>query len=149
MKSIFSQSDISEFIERINRLTPQSNPQWGKMDAAQMLAHCQAPLLVALGELKLKRGLMGILFGSMAKKKLTGPSDFSKNLPTAPSFLIKEKRNFETEKKALISLISKFPKVGPEAITKEAHPFFGSMTPYEWDILQTKHLDHHLKQFGL
>ena len=28
-------------------------------------------------------------------------------------------------------------------------PFFGTMTPQEWDIIQFKHLDHHLNQFGV
>jgi hypothetical protein len=29
------------------------------------------------------------------------------------------------------------------------HPFFGPMTAEEWGIISYKHLDHHLKQFGV
>ena len=148
MKSIFNAAHAQEYIGRINKLTPQSQALWGKMNVSQMLAHCQQPLRVALGELKLKRGLMGILFGSWAKKKLTGPEEFSKNMPTDKSFLVKDERSFEKEKEGLINLINRFNQGGVAALTREPHPFFGSMTPEQWDILQSKHLDHHLKQFG-
>ena len=44
----------------INQLTSQSATLWGKMDAAQMLAHCQVPLKEAFGEAKLQRTVFGI-----------------------------------------------------------------------------------------
>ncbi len=39
MKNIFNQSDTIELINRIEKLTPESKPKWGKMAVAQMLAH--------------------------------------------------------------------------------------------------------------
>ena len=113
-----------------------------------MLKHAQAPLLVALGELQLQRGLFGILFGKMAKKKLLAEGPMGKNLPTAPAFLVKTDVNFEEERKKLISLIQKFYQTGAKGMQPE-HPFFGKLTPEEWDRLQYKHLDHHLRQFGV
>ncbi|MCW3083037.1 MAG: hypothetical protein JWP12_403 [Bacteroidetes bacterium] len=56
MESLFNPADNQKIITRINSVTPESKAQWGKMNAAQMLAHCQPPLLVAFDELKLKRG---------------------------------------------------------------------------------------------
>jgi Protein of unknown function (DUF1569) len=149
MKSLFNAADNNEFIVRINKLTPEAKAVWGKMTVAQMLAHCQQPLKVAFGELKLKRGIPGILFGSYFKKKLTGKATFSRNSPTDPAFVVKEDKNFEEEKNKLIPLIQKFAKEGPAAIINEKHPFFGKLTPQDWDILQSKHLDHHLSQFGV
>ena len=40
MKSIFNAQDVADIIGRINQLTPQTERLWGKMDVAQMLAHC-------------------------------------------------------------------------------------------------------------
>jgi hypothetical protein len=40
-----------------------------------------------------------------------------------------------------------FQQRGPTALAPE-HPFFGPLTATEWDRLQWKHLDHHLRQFG-
>jgi len=49
VKNLFDPVVKQEIIERINRLTPQSQRQWGKMDVGQMLAQCQMPLGVAVG----------------------------------------------------------------------------------------------------
>jgi hypothetical protein len=40
MKNIFDRSVVNELTARINRLTPTTAPQWGKMTVDQMLAHC-------------------------------------------------------------------------------------------------------------
>jgi hypothetical protein len=104
---------------------------------------------VAFEELKLKRGIIGILFGSMARKKLTGPEPFGKNLPTDKHFIITGQPDFEKERANLINYVQRFTKTGPAGITREAHPFFGKMTSQEWDALMFKHIDHHLRQFGV
>lgn len=150
MKSIFNTSDNAEIVSRIGRLSANSKPEWGKMAADQMLIHAQRPLQVALGELKLKRTLVGILFGSMAKRKLArGEEPFSKNLPTDKNFVVADHLTIDEGKKSLVALVRKFAQVGPDGITKDPHPFFGKMTTQEWDTLMWKHLDHHLRQFGV
>ena len=149
MKSLFNTSDNAEVINRINRLTSNSKAEWGKMNVGQMLTHAQRPLRVALDELKLKRTLVGLLFGGMAKKKLArGEEPFSKNLPTDKNFVVTDQRNADEEKKNLIALVQRFAKAGPAGLSRDAHPFFGYMTTQEWDTLMWKHLDHHLRQFG-
>ena len=40
MKNVFNQTDANEIIDRINKLTPDAKALWGKMNVAQMLAHC-------------------------------------------------------------------------------------------------------------
>jgi hypothetical protein len=150
MKSLFNSADNKELINRINSLTPSSQAQWGKMNVSQMLAHSQEPLKVAHGELKLKRSIMAVLLGGVFKRKLTKDEQpFSRNLPTDKAFIVVDQKEFEQEKNKLVKLVEKFVQAGPAGITKEAHPFFGKMTPKEWDILQWKHLDHHLNQFGV
>jgi hypothetical protein len=149
MNYLFDEQESSNIISRINQLSPQSKANWGKMNVAQMLAHCQAPLQVAMGETTLKRNLFGLLFGKMAKKTVVGDKPYKKGLPTAPSFVIKDERNFDAEKEKLIQLVAKFSSGGQACLIKDPHPFFGSMTAHEWDKSQWKHLDHHLQQFGV
>ena len=150
MKSLFKVSDNAEVIARINKLSNTTPAQWGKMDVAQMLKHCQAPLKVAFNELEVKRGLMGILFGGMIRKNLVkDEKPFDRNLPTDKSFLVADKREFLKERENLVALISRFGQAGPQGIPSKLHPFFGKMTAQEWDILQWKHIDHHLRQFGV
>lgn len=146
--SLFDPVGLQAMLARLDALRTDSKRQWGKMDVAQMLAHCQQPLRVALGELKLKRMLIGILFGRLAKKKLLAPKPWKPGMPTAPEFKIVDARDFAREKTALRALVERFGKGGPAALTKLPHPFFGPLTTEEWQALQWRHLDHHLRQFG-
>jgi hypothetical protein len=149
MASLFNKEESNRIIDRINQLTPTSQAVWGKMNVAQMLAHCQAPLNVAMGKETFKRNLFGILFGKLAKKSVVSDKPFKRNLPTAPSFIVKETRDFNAEKAKLIDLVNTFTENGVEGLSRDPHPFFGPMTTAEWDKSQWKHLDHHLQQFGV
>jgi hypothetical protein len=148
-KTLFRAVDADAAVARIDRLRADSKAQWGKMDCAQMLAHCQVPIRVATGEKKLKRMLIGVLLGRIAKKKLMKPGDYKRNLPTHPDFVMRDKRDFAREKAELVRLIRSFQAGGPSILTTEPHAFFGPMTQDEWELLMWKHLDHHLKQFGV
>jgi hypothetical protein len=148
MKSVFNSTDNAEFIDRIDKLSPSSQAVWGKMNVSQMLAHCQVIIQVALGELRPKRGLMGYLFGRIALKQIVNDQPLKLNLPTFKEAKITDVKTFSSEKAALKQLVKKLAD-GPEVITKTPHPFFGPLTIDEWDTLQAKHLDHHLRQFGV
>lgn len=145
--SLFTPAGLARMLARLDALRPDSARQWGKMDVAQMLAHCQQPLRVALGELQLKRSLIGRLFGRMAKRKLLAPEPWRPGMPTAPQFRIADARQFATEHATLRALVERFGRGGPAGLRTDAHPFFGPLTADEWQALQWRHLDHHLRQF--
>lgn len=149
MPSLFNPTDSTAIVDRIKRLNPATQGQWGMMNVSQMLAHTQRPLRVATGELKLKRTLLGRVLGPYFKRKLVGPGTFPRNTATDKAFKVTDQRQFDTERTKLVELIQQYTEKGPKAITKDPHPFFGPMTPDEWDIIQWKHLDHHLRQFGV
>lgn len=148
MENLFNPSVRKEIINRIGHLHSDRRPLWGKMNAAQMLAHCQFPLKIGFGDVVAKRSFIGWLFGKIAKKQFMKNTHFKKNLPTDPTFIINDARDLDAERNKLIQLIERFAQ-GPDSITKQSHPFFGKMTPDEWSILSWKHLDHHLRQFGM
>jgi hypothetical protein len=138
--------DHESITQRLAELNVDAAPKWGKMSLAQTLAHCQKPLLVAAGSLELKRGLIGLLFGRMAKKKfITSDAPFNQNSPTDPRFLNEAADKVEQERATLLGLIEGFVTSGPPNFV---HPFFGPLNETEWDRLMRKHLDHHLRQFG-
>ena len=60
--SLFRAEDVQVFLWRIKSLTPENMPLWGKMNVGQMLAHCQEPLKVALGDVVLKRTVVLTVF---------------------------------------------------------------------------------------
>lgn len=148
MKSLFDPKTLDEMLSRLRSLSNDSERKWGKMSVAQMLAHCQTPMCLAIGDVKLKRSLLGKLIGRMIKGKVVGPKPFKQGLPTDARFVVKDERDFATEHTALSALVERYAAGGPDGISKDPHPFFGPMTPEEWDALMWKHLDHHLQQFG-
>ena len=149
MRSIFDPTVLESFVSRINKLSSESKPQWGKMTAAQMLAHIQQPVKVGLGELKLKKTFIGILFGNWAMNKIRQGKGFGKNSPTDKHFIIRDERNFESEKQNAIAIIRRFSTGGPGMITKDPHSFFGKMPSQDLDLLPATHPDHHLTQFNV
>ena len=148
MHDIYDKEENQKIIERIRKISNDSQAMWGKMSAAEMLFHLQEPIRVSLGELKTKQGLLGKLFGKMALKEVLSDKPFKKGVPTSNEFKPKSKYDLDTEKEKLIKLVSSLAEMGPAAITSNPHPFFGTLTPVEWGIITWKHINHHLTQFG-
>lgn len=149
MKSILIKSDKDELIERINKLTAETTPDWGKMNVSQMLKHCTVSVKLALGEInpELKDEIISI--GRLVKDKVFETEVFSKDLPTSKEFLVSEEGNFDICKDIFIDYINKFANSEPENIKNEPHPFLGELTMKEWGALIWKHTNHHLIQFGV
>src|SRR5262249_10364007 len=61
---------------------------WGKMDVAQMMAHCGAALEMASGIFVAKRTLLGRIVGPRVRHALTDDSPFPRNSPTAKKLKI-------------------------------------------------------------
>lgn len=149
MNTIFEITYTNEILKRIENLSVNSQPKWGKMDVAQMLAHCSSFQDLAMGYSFPPRGLLGLVVGRFAKPIFYNDKPLPHNMSTIPTILIAEKKDFEIEREKLKLKIKTFQKNGPEACTEHPHPFFGKLTSEQWGKGIYKHLDHHLKQFGV
>jgi Protein of unknown function (DUF1569) len=150
MKSLFEPGTSKEIRERIGRLGPASQRQWGKMTAAQAMAHCAVGMEWAVGDILEPRMFLGRILGPIAKSQvLKDEKPMGRNAPTAKSLMVKDDRDLGKECARLSSLVDRFAAGGPQGCTKNPHTFFGKMTPEEWAQLMYKHLDHHLRQFGV
>lgn len=150
MKNLFDESRVKEVQERLARLSSGSQRQWGTMNAAQALAHCSAGLEWAVGDKVPPRMFVGRILGFIVKPlALRNDDPMRKNSPTAKDLVVHDQRDFEMERVRLSGLINRFAAAGPKGCTKHPHSFFGRLTPDEWAILSYKHLDHHLRQFGV
>ena len=98
MKSLFQAETFEEIKKRIEQLQPNSQRLWGKMEVAQMLAHCSATMEVAVGDKNPPRMFIGRILGPFVKSAFTNDKPFKKNTPTDKSFLVIDQRNFEKEK---------------------------------------------------
>jgi Protein of unknown function (DUF1569) len=131
-------------------LKADSAPLWGKMSAAQAVAHCTAGLELALGDRLPPRMLIGRLLGPMIKSKAFREEEpMRRNSPTVPGLVVNDERDLDAERERLSGMIERFVAAGPQGCTTHPHSFFGKLTPDEWAVLMYKHLDHHLRQFGV
>ncbi|MBS4203427.1 DUF1569 domain-containing protein [Lederbergia citrea] len=147
MKNIFDHMYTAQILKRIDKLSPNSQPQWGKMDVSQMLAHCSSFQDIAMGNSFPPRSWLGIIVGRFAKQIIYNDKTLPHNMSTIPTILIADDREFDTEKEKLKQKIITFQNNGPEKCTTHPHPFFGKLTSEQWGKGIYKHLDHHLKQF--
>lgn len=150
MKSLFDAATASEIKNRIARLEPGSQRQWGKMNPAQAMAHCATTMEWAVGDSFTPRMFVGRILGPLVKAKvLKDDAPIQRNAPTAKSLVVADERDLGKECQRLCALIDRFTEGGSQGCTKHAHTFFGPLTPEEWARLMYKHLDHHLRQFAV
>lgn len=150
MKNIFSKEDSQVVINRINQLKPQSQPLWGKMNVAQMLAHCNVSYEMVYENIHDKPNFfMKAILKLFIKNKVVNDKPYPKNSPTAPQFIVNNDCDFEGEKSRLINYIVRTQELGSREFEgKESHSF-GKLSAVEWNNMFAKHLDHHLHQFGI
>ena len=150
MEGLFNSVVLDQFLERVEKLSPDSQREWGKMNASQMVAHCARNLEMAMGERKYKQVFIGKILAPFVKPKfLNEARPLDKNTPTNPDMKFPEDVNFNEEKEKLKMMMKKFNAAGPSGVGNNVHPFFGKLKTNEWNLLATKHLDHHFKQFGV
>ena len=150
MKSLFDADTVDEVRARIARLAPTSARQWGRMNAAQAVAHCAVGLEIALDDHRPPRVLIGRLLGPIIKRlALKDAAPMVRNSPTVPGMVVADERDLDAERQRLLQLVERFAAAGPAGCTTHPHSFFGRLTPEQWAVLQYKHLDHHLRQFAV
>lgn len=151
MKNLFDSTVTNEVQTRLAQLRPQSERQWGKMTASQMLAHCSLSMQWAVGEVVPEKAALPLrLMGRLVKPLVFRNADpLRKNSPTVKSLIVADDRDLDKERERLSGLINKFAAGGAAGCTKNQHSFFGNITPEQWAILMYKHLDHHLRQFSV
>lgn len=150
IKNVFDSAVATELIARINRLTPQTKPQWGKMTAEQMLAHCNVTYELAYEDKHPIPGpFMKFLLKMMVKESVVTEKPYKRNSRTGPQFLIAGPRDFETEKNRLIAYIEKTQQLGEAHFHNKISNSFGRLSKQEWNIMFYKHLNWHLEQFNV
>ena len=147
MKSIFEPSVRDALLARVDRLTPDRPPLWGRLTAPQMICHVSDQMRQALGELE-ARPMRGPLAHAPINwfviYVLPWPKGKAKS---PPEFLARRPASWDADLAACKQLIRRVSERGPEAAWP-ASPVFGRISGKDWGALVFKHLDHHLRQFA-
>lgn len=148
-KSLHNLSDLAEIKRRILNLNENSQRKWGKMNAAQMLKHCDKILQVGLGKIILPK--VNILIrgiGTVVKIEMKiFNNGIPPNMPTFDEVIIQENCNFDKSRQELLDTIDEFILKSERKNLLSNHVLFGKMEKEDWGFMEYKHLDHHLKQF--
>ena len=150
LPNIYLRETTTEFIRRINCLSGNENPLWGKMNVGQMLSHCCLPYQQILGENTDRPPLiMRVLMQWFFRKAMTNDQPYRKNLPTGPKFIRTGTHDVSEERQRLISYVEAIELLGPEGLASIPSLSLGKLSAVEWSNMLYKHLDHHLRQFGM
>jgi hypothetical protein len=149
MKTIYDKDTHVELHQRLDRLTADATRGWGKMSPAQAMEHTARAVEMASGAVPLKQHTLGKAIGWIFKSRCLGEQPFSKNSPTGPTMKIHDEPDFDATRQRLKQLMTDFHTSGPAASDGNVHGFFGPLNGDEWGICQYKHVDHHLRQFGV
>jgi hypothetical protein len=148
MRSLWQEPSRQDLAERLARLTPDTAARWGRMSCPQMLAHINDGLRMAMGELATKRK-PGPLRYPPLKQFVVYVAPWPRGAPTAPELLARiDHAKWETETASFPVLLARFAARGAEP-QWPPHPAFGRLSRRAWGVLQYRHIDHHLRQFGV
>lgn len=148
MPTLRTPSDRAALAARLDKLTPDAQARWGRMNAQQMLAHCVDAFRMAAGELAVEPKRMLPLRYFPLKHLMIYVVPFPKNAPTAPALVARPPDSIDAERERVKSLLVTLGAI-PDDAPRAAHPLFGAMNTALWGALGYKHLDHHLRQFGV
>ncbi len=148
MASVFDRAVRDGLKRRVGQLHPDTQRKWGLMDAAAMQVHVIAGMKMALGTLRVepKKSLLGNAV--VRWMVIHSPIPWPKGTPTAKELINLPSVDFVAEQEELVHLINSASARG-QTDGWPAHPMFGQMSERDWGVLIWRHLDHHLRQFGL
>ena len=150
MKTIRNETDRTKLIERLNKLTGDETPAWGKMTAEQMMSH-----LVQAGDLPFESSVPDrstFMSRTFVKPLILYVLPMPKEVKISAEMDQQQKGRkplgFETDRSVLIESMKKLGELSVDHKCLD-HPFFGKMSAKAWNNIAYKHIDHHLKQFGV
>ena len=114
-----------------------------------MMEHTARVLEMGTGTKPMKQIFLGKVLSWAFKKEFLSEKPFKPNRPTGPDFKIANEPDFEFTRRRLCELINEFHNLGESGLDGNVHAFFGPLSGKQWGETQYKHLDHHLRQFGV
>ena|SRR6185369_6838299 len=150
MKTLWNPQSRVALSARINRLTPQTPPLWGRMNAEEMVAHVTRGMRMGLGELETHTRNTILRYWPL-KHVFVYLLPFPKAKAKAPRELVTRGVSvgeWSASVAELRSTLDRFATLDRQK-TWPAHPVFGPLTGRAWGALGWRHLDHHLRQFGV
>jgi len=147
MKTLARGQDQAEVLQRLRRLSPDSERLWGRMSVHQMVCHLSDACRMAMGQTEVA-ARTGPVRRTLTKwVALYAPVKWPPGIPTVPEIDQEQAGSTPadfvadlTELEGLIHRLAANHAWPP-------HPYFGRMSESAWLRWGYLHLDHHLRQF--
>lgn len=150
LPNAFDAEVTQSLLARLERLTPDAQPRWERLNAAEMMTHCAVAYALLLGDRTESLSFpMKVLNRWVFKWKVVSARPYPENGPTPTSPVSADAIVFETERATLSRYIRTVHAYSASDMEGRKHPLFGPLGAQEWSTLFWKHLDHHLRQFGV
>ena len=147
MHSLWLDQDRRSILERMDRVSPPRAPRWGTMNAEQMVQHVTAQLEMALGGIEVKLHRTWLRHWPV-RAAIIYWLPWPHGAPTAPELVQFSTAHWDQARAQFKRTFDSVVARGPNG-TFAPHPVFGPMSSAMWGVLMYRHLDHHLRQFGL
>ncbi len=147
MRNIFQTDTRQQLRERAGRLQRDTPARWGKSNAHQIVCHLSDQLRMALGEIP-GAPVNGVLGKWPLNKLLIYLLPWPKGAPTPREAWSTPPQDWEKDLEQFHHLLE---RLAAEENREQwpAHPLFGGMNARDWGRLTYRHIDHHLRQFGV
>src|SRR4051812_6498865 len=96
--NFFDNATQQQILNRVNKLTADSKPLWGKMTAGQMLQHLTLTMKAPLDKLDVARGTKGKFSNPVLRWLILRLMPMPKNVPTDPLYLVTNPVEFNQAK---------------------------------------------------
>ena len=146
--SIFNPNDREALLQRLAKLRPESQRQWGKMNADQMVCHLIDSLEVASGS-KPATSKNNFMSNPLLRYLIVYVIPWPKGkAQTVPEMLSTKPTQWQADVNTLREQLNGAVQRGENG-KWAPHPAFGKISGKMYGTLIYKHFDHHFRQFGV
>lgn len=148
---VLTRQSAEEFLSRFRIVAPDAQPQWGKMNGAQMLGHVAGVVYYSMG-----RGPDVPFRGNFKTQYIYAPLLLNGVLKFPKNVRIPRKKgqpqleppsgDYDGLVAAVNALLAEVEK---GEFNPVHHPYFGHIGVKGWLKFHAAHFDHHLRQFGV
>ncbi len=126
---------------------PDAKARWGRMSPLQMLAHLADWMSMVSGDIA-TTPRRALLRHPPLKQLAIYWLPFPRGIATSPELISRAPSEWSVERALVCERVTSFEKLYSKTEWPE-HPVFGRMTPRAWGVFAYRHMDHHLRQFGV